>query len=118
MREDLKMDKKYSVEEVQDQNEKIIPEILKETSRSHNKFGVQDRHPLEWLAILSEEHGEASKEVVEYSMAGSIEALVNLRTELIQVAAVAINFISSLDRNEFQEYKDTITHYLNFKNDD
>lgn len=87
----------------------IVPDVLAEVKRSLDKFGVQDRHPFEWLAILSEEFGEASKEVCEFGFGGDIQPLVNLRTELIQVAAVAINFIASLDCNEFVEYQELIS---------
>ena len=64
----------------------------------------------EKLAVLAEEFGEAAKEVVEETIARSrrstfdgggdlVEAArANLRTELIQVAAVAVAWAESLER--------------------
>jgi hypothetical protein len=57
------------------------------------------------MAILTEEVGEASKEALEHHWAGTHypvdhERLDRLRTELVQVAAVAVAMIESLDRNE------------------
>ena len=57
------------------------------------------------MAVLSEEVGEASKEVVDYIIQGNKGNtgqqhvhLVNLRKELVQVAAVCVAWLESLDR--------------------
>jgi hypothetical protein len=80
----------------------IIEEIKNERKRQDSLWGIQNHIPLKWLAILGEEVGEANKEVLE---ALNIELLDNstneyekYRTELIHVAAVAIQAIESLDR--------------------
>ena len=58
----------------------------------------------EKLAVLSEEFGEAAREVTEEIIAkdrqdGALanQSLVKLRKELIQVAAVAVAWVESLD---------------------
>lgn len=57
----------------------------------------------EKLAVLSEEVGEASKEVVEGIIhvskgESSVSDLTKLRKELVQVAAVAVAWVESLDK--------------------
>lgn len=97
--------------------EKILEEVRAEMKRSTDKFGVQDHHPIEWLAILMEEVGEASKEIVDFHFRypykdgrGDIQEveeddvvqsirLSNYRKELIQVANVALKMVASFDRN-------------------
>ncbi|KAA1217237.1 hypothetical protein H2653_11085 [Vibrio cholerae] len=56
------------------------------------KWGA-DRNldPLFWNAILGEEVGEVSKAILENDP--------NLRNELIQVAAVAMQWVECIDRN-------------------
>jgi hypothetical protein len=59
------------------------------------------------MAILAEEVGEAAKEALEHHWAGKHyppdpERLNRLRAELVQVAAVAVAMIESLDRNELR----------------
>jgi len=79
----------------------ILAEIAAERVRQNNKWGIQNHSPIEWIAILGEEFGEAAKEALEnhFKYAGN-EGLANYRKELIQVAAVAVQMIECLDRNE------------------
>lgn len=51
-----------------------------------------------WQAVLSEEVGEVAKEVLEKDNE-------KLREELVQVAAVALNWIKALDREEVTCYE-------------
>lgn len=78
----------------------ILSEIATERVRQDAKWGEQNHSPIEWIAILGEEFGEASKEALEhhFKYAGN-EGLANYRKELIQVAAVAVSMIECLDRN-------------------
>ncbi|WP_286589676.1 MazG-like family protein [Sphingobacterium sp. N143] len=92
----------YWLEEISVNNsqENIAKECLSECDRQLDKWGVQNHNPLMWHAILGEEFGEVAKEVVEYSFdVSKIYRLKKMREELIQVAAVAISFVDSLDRN-------------------
>lgn len=84
----------------------VMADVVNERSRQNEKWGVQDHNPIEWMAILSEEVGEAAKEAVDYHFgAGGFsdldkkELLLKYRTEMVQVAAVAIQAIECLDRN-------------------
>lgn len=90
----------------------ILFEILQERKKQDAKFGIQNHSPIEWIAILGEEFGEASKEALEAhfkqknnfgSLGKSEENLQNLRNELIQVAAVAAAFVECLDRNVWHQ---------------
>lgn len=83
----------------------ILIHIEGERHKQTTKWGRQDHSPLEWIAILVEEVGEAQKEALEHHWEGKHygsdpERLKRLRSELIQVAAVAVAAIESLDRNE------------------
>jgi hypothetical protein len=83
--------------------EEIFEQIKAERKRQDIKWGIQNHKPIEWIAILTEEVGEASKEALEAHFTGftrDIEVLQNYRNELIQVAAVAVEMIECLDRNK------------------
>lgn len=85
----------------------ILAEIEAERAAQDAKWGEQNHSPIEWAAILTEECGEVAKEALEYhfqqkkkSAEWSAEKLQAYRKELIQVAAVAVAMIESLERNE------------------
>lgn len=92
----------------------ILEAVAAERTRQNEKFGEQNHNPIEWMAILTEETGEASKEAVDFyfkypSKDDNVDfedlqtkRLINYRTELIQVAAVAVSMVQSLERNELQ----------------
>ena len=79
-------------------NDRILQDIHKERDRQDRKWGEQNHHPFVWLAILGEEYGESCKAALEFPVDYS-----NYRKELIEVAAVAIAAIESLDRQEDKE---------------
>ena len=66
--------------------------IATERERQEKKWGEQNHDPLYWLGILGEEYGEVCKAVIENH---PLEA----RGELTHLAAVAVAFIESLERN-------------------
>lgn len=72
----------------------IVNEIKEERQRQDNKWGEQNHFAYKWLAILSEEVGEAAKAALE-------EKPLEYREELIQVAAVAVAAIESLHRGDW-----------------
>ncbi len=83
----------------------VLAQVAQERQRQIDKWGPQNHHPIEWLAILMEEVGEASKEGLEahfdkFYVNGSYE---RMKHELIQVAAVAVAMIECLDRNQLQQ---------------
>lgn len=67
----------------------ILPDLVRlESARQIGKWGIQDRHPFEWLAYLSEEFGEVSKAINEAVYRnGPASDVVN---EAIQVATLAL----------------------------
>lgn len=91
----------------------VLNEIRKEIERQNFKWGEQNHNPVEWIAILTEEVGEASKEAVDFHFHNPVDKahtilpntieqknrLQRYRTELIQVAAVAVQMIECVDRN-------------------
>ena len=101
--------------------ESVFNEIKSERIRQNNKWGEQNHSPIEWLPILMEEVGEASKEAVDYHFKNPIKSedgryltitqshqerrINNYRKELIQVAAVVVQMIECLDRNNKTESK-------------
>ncbi len=91
--------------------ESILKEVQNERLRQNEKWGEQNHNAVEWVAILTEEVGEVAKEAVDFHFANG-DADVNLRAgeslqrqrienyrkECIQVAAVAVQMVESLDR--------------------
>jgi NTP pyrophosphatase (non-canonical NTP hydrolase) len=76
--------------------ENIVADILAERERQDCKWGVC-HHPTQvWLTILAEEVGEVAKAIL-------LEDTKNYREELIQVAAVALAAIESLDAQHADE---------------
>lgn len=83
--------------------ENIFNEIRQERQRQDAKWGEQNHKPVEWCAILGEEVGEVNKAALEAHFREyyrGTNQLANYREELIQVAAVAIAMIESLERNK------------------
>jgi NTP pyrophosphatase (non-canonical NTP hydrolase) len=82
----------------------VIGEVINERKRQDDKWGEQNHIPAIWMNILMEEVGEASKEMLESDFEYAKdwteygELLENYRTELVQVAAVAVAAIECLDR--------------------
>jgi NTP pyrophosphatase (non-canonical NTP hydrolase) len=79
----------------------ILKEVVEERCRQDEKWGQQDHSPIEWCAILGEEVGEVNKAALEKHFGyEEAEGFLAYRKELIQVMAVAMNMIQSLERNE------------------
>lgn len=97
----------------------ILKEIEAEIKRQNSIWGEQNHKPIEWIAILTEEVGEASREVVDHHFKNHVKdeqgrflfcdaadqrtRLERYRKEMLEVAAVAIQMIDCLDRNGFIE---------------
>lgn len=92
----------------------IIAKVQKEMDDQDAKWGIQDHNAVEWIAILTEEVGEASKVAVDFHFGnGSIDPkmragesiqrqrISDFKRELTQVAAVAIQAIASIERQAF-----------------
>ena len=70
----------------------IIKLIISERDRQDRKWGEQNHDIYKWLAILGEEVGEANKAALEKNYDEII-------AELIQIGAVTVAMIESLERN-------------------
>lgn len=84
----------------------VLKEVFQERQRQSAKFGEQNYEPSRFSAVLTEEFVEALKEVNAHTLATTpgeeIDAAQKLRTELIQVSAVCVQWVESLDRNELK----------------
>ncbi len=79
----------------------IFQEINNEIEKQNSKWGEQNHKPIEWCAILGEEVGEVQKAALETHLGFDGKTNYNdYREELIQVAAVAVQMIASLERNK------------------
>lgn len=78
-------------------NTTAIKDTLTERARQDAKWGPQNHDPVTWSAILTEECGEFAEAALHHRFGGP--AAASLRTEAVQVAAVAIAIIECLDRN-------------------
>tara|TARA_B100001741_G_scaffold279762_1_gene252566 strand:+ start:537 stop:770 length:234 start_codon:yes stop_codon:yes gene_type:complete len=72
--------------------DKIVKFIMAERARQDEKWGEQNHDIYKWLAILGEEVGEANKAALENDYS-------ELMQELIQIGAVTVAMIESLERN-------------------
>lgn len=74
--------------------------VKAERMRQNDKWGIQRHEPSRWLAILGEEFGEVSTEVLKeiFGAETSRDVTEDLRTELTHVAAVAVAWIEDIDR--------------------
>ncbi|MBQ6430825.1 MAG: helix-turn-helix domain-containing protein [Oscillospiraceae bacterium] len=81
--------------------------VYREISRQIELFGDQsDRHPLEYLAFITEEIGELAEAITETFMNGRHPergGYDNMVKEAIHVAATAISAISCIRRMEMKQ---------------
>lgn len=79
----------------------VQADVDSELARQMTKWNVQDHDQILWLSILGEEFGEVARAVLEARMSDRENVgakAIDLRAELVQVAAVAIAAIENLDR--------------------
>ncbi len=75
-------------------------DMLEERARQDQKWGEQNHDPFTYLTILMEEVGEFSHDALALRFGASQgkATLETLRTEAVQVAAVALAMVECLDR--------------------
>lgn len=81
---------------------RVLAEVEQERVRQHNKFGTQNHSIERWFLVLGEEYGEANTDALEAGLANDPRRLHRCRKELLEVAAVAVVMVESLDRNELK----------------
>jgi hypothetical protein len=74
-----------------------LNDVAHERARQNAKWGTQRLSWPEWIAILTEEVGEAAKEAVDLHWNHDGAHIAALRKELIHVAAVAVQIIEHID---------------------
>lgn len=79
----------------------VLSAVFMERKRQNEKWGEQNHDAYRWLAILSEEVGEAAQAALHNEFGGRAKG--TLWTELVQVAAVAIQWLECIDRHRGEE---------------
>lgn len=83
---------------------KVLVEVETERTRQDEIWGEQNHRPADWLTILMEEVGEAAKHAVETRFDyGGDSNYSKYRREMVQVAAVAVAAVESLDRGKWED---------------
>ena len=108
--------------------ENFIEQIRKERERQNNLWGVQEHSLSKFMSILLEEVGESAKEANDYEAiidrtvdyCGQLDELskkqhlIDCQTELIQVAAVAVQICEKIERILYPSaahlYSATLSH--------
>lgn len=76
------------MKDLQLKDERIYRMVRDESIRQILKWGIQDRHPFEWLAYLTEEQGELAKAISEFEYRKGLQSeVVN---EAIQTATLSL----------------------------
>ena len=86
---------------------RAIDQVIAEVERATVKFPTWPTDPLHALAVLGEEFGELTKEVLQMAYEPHKTNKDKVRIEAIQTAAMALRFVASLDK---YEYKPGIQH--------
>lgn len=73
-----------------------VADVLEERARQDAIWGEQNYDDIIWVAILTEEVGEAAQAALHDMFGGKAKG--TLRIELTHVAAVAIQWIECIDR--------------------
>jgi len=83
-------------------NSKALSDVLSEMDRQDQKWGAERSNDmLVWNAILQEEAGEFAQACLHFHFGGP--HAIDMRKELIQVAAVALQAVEDLDRSSAWE---------------
>lgn len=87
------------MEKVGPERMRIYVAIEKERKRQDAQHGAtnQTNGPAEWCTILAEEFGEAAKEACELTFRPCRDVARKLRTELVEVAAVAVAWAERIE---------------------
>jgi hypothetical protein len=80
----------------------ISVEVLAEVERAMRKFPSWPTDPLHALAVLGEEFGELTKDMLQLTYEPHKTSKANVRTEAVQTAAMALRLLASLDAYEYR----------------
>lgn len=76
-----------------------ITDIINERDRQDQKWGVQNKQPLQWMSIIGEEFGEVCKETIELDEQRKAENKAYY-IELVQLAATVLCALEDYRRHE------------------
>ncbi len=87
--------------------DELVREIIVERSNQDAKWGEQNHFPHYWVGIMGEEFGELCQAVNESVFDNGTDkgGYENLKTEAVQVAAVALAFLECLERNKAEWFE-------------
>lgn len=77
--------------------EDVMNAVYGELTKALKKFPTWPTDPLHALAVLGEEFGELTKDVLQMSYEPDKTNAENVRKEALQTAAMALRFVVSLD---------------------
>lgn len=80
----------------------VLGDVLAELRKAMVKFPTWPTDPLHALAVLGEEFGELTKDVLQLTYEPHKTSAANVRTEAIQTAAMALRFAISLHRYAYR----------------
>jgi len=81
--------------------EDVLNLIRAERERQNKKWGEQNHDDYRWLAILTEEVGEAAQAILHDEFGGSHAGTA--KTELVHVAAVAVQWLECMERRQLTQ---------------
>jgi NTP pyrophosphatase (non-canonical NTP hydrolase) len=82
--------------------ENVMSLIAAEVEKATAKFPTWPNDPLHALAVLGEEFGELTKDMLQLTYEPHKTSAENVRKEAIQTAAMAVRLLMSLDRYEYR----------------
>ncbi|MDA8119523.1 MAG: hypothetical protein M0Z85_05600 [Gammaproteobacteria bacterium] len=77
-------------------------EVLEELAKATRKYPTWPTDPLHALAVLGEEFGELTQAVLQRTYEPDKTSLAHVREEAVQTAAMALRFLLSLERYEYE----------------
>jgi hypothetical protein len=80
------------------QEEDAVVDVLHEMERASTKFPTWPTDPLHAVGVVAEEMGELQKEVMQLTYEPHKSSPESVRKEAVQLAAMAMRFLVSLDR--------------------
>lgn len=79
-----------------------VAETLNELARAIEKFPTWPTDALHAVAVVGEEYGELHKEVLQLTYEPHKSSRAEVRKEAVQTAAMALRFLMSLDKYEYE----------------
>ena len=80
----------------------LLSAVLDEVARATEKFPTWPTDPLHALAVLGEEFGELTKDVLQMSYEPWKTCHANIEEEALQTAAMALRFYASLKTYKYR----------------